>query len=357
MGWNSWNCLRHDEVTAQAILDAASAMAENGMRDVGYNTVVIDDHWQQGRDRVGRLVAHRERFPDGIEAVTDAIHDLGMRVGIYSVPGSTTCGQFYDSYPADDLGSLGRERLDAQTFASWNIDFLKYDWCRAHLNDGIDVRAAYELMSSELHDTGRDIVLSISEYGIWKPWEWAYGVANMWRTTDDLKPTWWSLASTIVQQYPISQFSRPGGWNDPDMLQVGNGSLTTSEVRTHLSAWAITNAPLMAGNDPRQQHPDVSLMLNPDMVAIDQDWGGTASKVYGYVGDNPIFAKPMSTGGTALAILNLHDRVFRADLRPHLPAEYLTTYREAWTGAMFDEHDFGAVELAPHDSHLLRPIA
>lgn len=359
MGWNSWNCFRNSTVNADALLDVADAMVDSGMRDAGYEYLVLDDHWQAShRDSAGRLHADSARFPDGIAALAASVHDRGLKFGIYSVPGSTTCGQYYDNYPATGIGSLGYETLDAETFAGWGVDFLKYDWCRAHLNDGLEPRAAFARMARELDATGHDILYSISEYGLFAPWEWAPDFANMWRTTDDLHADWGSLSSVIAQQFPVSGHSRPGGWNDPDMLQVGNGALTEAEMRTHLSVWAITNAPLIAGNDLRSMTDSTrALLTNRTFLAIDQDWGGAPGTVYGHY--HPfvdIWTKPMSTGGRAVSFVNMYDDPAIVDLRPHLDVDLQAgTYIEAWSGSDFTPEDFSHISLAPHDALLLLP--
>lgn len=357
MGWNSWNSFRKGEVNAEALVGIARALIDNGMAAAGYEYLVIDDHWQaRTRDAAGRLVADPERFPGGISAVADEVHSLGLKLGIYSVPGSTTCGMFYDNYPADDAGSLHHERIDAATFADWGVDYLKYDWCRAHINDGLRARDAFTLMSKELARLDRDIVYSISEYGIWQPWTWAAGVANMWRTTDDLHANWNSLKTLIHQNLAISNLSRPGAWNDPDMLQVGNGSITVSESRVHLSVWAMFNAPLMAGNDIRTMTDETrALLTNADMIAVDQDWGGEAGRVHGYYVPIVILSKPMSTGGHALALVNLGDDDMTADFTNFIDPALIGDYREAWTGTAFTSDAFRNCTVPAHDALLLVP--
>lgn len=356
MGWNSWNCFRGGTVSATVVVEIAQAIVDSGLRDAGYQYVVVDDHWQASqRTSTGALVADPTRFPDGIAAVADAVHTLGLKFGIYSVPGSVTCGMYYDGYPADGIGSLGHEAFDAETFANWGVDYLKYDWCRAHLNDGLQAQNAFRRMADELRRTGRDIVYSISEYGLFQPWLWAPEFAQMWRTTDDLHEHWWSLAPIISQMQTISPYSRPGGWNDPDMLQVGNGTLTPAELRTHLSVWAILNAPLMAGNDVRTMTDEVrALLLNPSFLLIDQDWGGAAGRVLARHGVD-IWAKPMSTGGSALALVNMREEPITVDLREHVTDDLLGTFADAWTGQRFDEGDLAAVTVDAHDSLLLEP--
>ena len=356
MGWNSWNCFRGGTVSATGVVEVAQAIVDTGLRDAGYEYVVVDDHWQASRrTAAGALVADPTRFPDGIEAVADAVHALGLKFGIYSVPGSVTCGMYYDGYPADGIGSLGHEALDAETFATSGVDYLKYDWCRAHLNDGLRAQTAFRRMADELRRTGRDIVYSISEYGLFQPWLWAPEFAQMWRTTDDLHEHWWSLAPIISQMQTIAHSSRPGAWNDPDMLQVGNGTLTPAEMRTHLSVWAILNAPLMAGHDVRTMTDEVrAMLLNPSFLRIDQDWGGAAGSVIARHGVD-IWAKPMSTGGSALALVNMREEPITVDVREHVTDDLLGPYADAWTGQPFAEGDLAAVTVDAHDSLLLEP--
>src|SRR3954468_23422756 len=189
MGWNSWNCFlgadfhaRVHDVTAEAIVGCARALVDSGMRDAGYEYVVLDDFWQDGRrDPAGRLAAHPTRFTDGIAALAEDIHGLGLKFGLYSVPGSLTCAQQWDDYGGEPLGSLGHEEVDAQTFAEWGVDFLKYDWCRADTNDGLDATDAFTRMRRVLDGQDRPIVYAISEYGLFEPWHWAPRIAHMWR--------------------------------------------------------------------------------------------------------------------------------------------------------------------------------
>jgi alpha-galactosidase len=364
MGWNSWNCFldanyraRVGEVTADAILGCARALVGSGMREAGYDYVVLDDCWQAGRrDSAGRLAADPMRFPDGIAALADQIHALGLRFGLYTVPGSLTCAQQYDGYGGEPLGSLGYEELDAQTFAEWGVDFLKYDWCRADDNDGLYAVDAFSRMRQVLDGQGRPIVYAISEYGLFEPWQWAPGIAHMWRTTGDLIPTWDSLMRTLDLQAPLAAYSRPGAWNDPDMLQVGNGALTEGENRAHFYLWAVLNAPLMAGNDLRSMSQATrDLLCDSEVIAVNQDWGGRQGTRMGPPGPGEVWAKPMSDGGAAVVLLNRSD----AELDVSVTAEELALARdisavhEVGTRAVdtFDGRIQRRVE--PHDATLL----
>lgn len=217
MGWNSWNQVG-ENVTERVVLTAAEAMVERGLRDASYTYVVIDDGWQAPeRDGRGRLLADPVRFPSGMAAVAEAVHALGLKFGIYSAPGARTC--------AGRVGSRGHEHADAELFASWGVDFLKYDWCGAGPQTREYERETFEVMRDALIATGRDIVYSVADYGVGHPWEWGRGTAHLWRTTFDIWPHWGSVFSLLNQQWAAQRGSGPGGWADPDMLQVGNGAL------------------------------------------------------------------------------------------------------------------------------------
>lgn len=277
MGWNSWNQVRCYDLTEDVVKKAADALADDGLRDAGYRYVVVDDCWQApARDADGSLQADPTRFPHGIADLADYVHSRGLLFGIYAVPGSRTCAMANDAYPASGIGSLGHEQQDAETFGRWGVDYLKYDWCNADTVDGLDPKAAFEKMRDELAALPRPIVYAISEYGVSSPWTWARPVANLWRTTYDLTPTWDSVLATIDQQAAVAVHSgSPGGWNDPDMLQVGNGTLTADEARAHFSVWAVLNAPLFAGTDPAMLgDDDLATLGNPEAIAVDQDFAG-----------------------------------------------------------------------------------
>ena len=308
MGWNSWNQVGCYELTEQVVRDAADALVTTGMRDAGYHYVVVDDCWQaHTRGPSGELRAHPDRFPSGIAALSDYVHARGLKFGIYACPGKQTCMMLF-KYPGVDLGSIGHEQQDAETFASWGVDFLKYDWCNATAN-GLEPVSAYTAMRDALLATGRDIVYSISEYGEHKPWTWARPIANMWRTTPDLFATWESVSGVIDNQAELAQHSgQPGGWNDPDMLQIGNGALTEEENRTHFSFWAILNAPLFAGTDlTRLTDSSVAILTNPEVIAVNQDFAGSQARRISAAADHEVWGKPLSDGGHVVALYNKSD--------------------------------------------------
>jgi alpha-galactosidase len=362
MGWNSWNYGLNDKnradfsrLTEQSMLAQAQAMVDTGLLSAGYEYFVLDDGYQNARrDFQGRLQGHALRFRNGIPQLVSDVKALGLKFGIYSVPGTLTCAQQYDDYVGDDLGSLNHERVDAQTFAEWGIDFVKYDWCRAHLNDDLEPEGAFKKMADELRATGRDIVYSISEYGLYKPHEWAPKIANMWRTTDDLVAEWGSLMRTLDLQKPLYSYSRPGAWNDPDMLQVGNGSLTAAENRAHFFLWAVLNAPLMAGNDLTRMTDEVrELLIHPGVVAIDQDWSGEQGRLTWEEGELQVWSKRMSIesgGGIAAVLLNRGQQAAKFELSRTL-GEFASNI-DVWSGDSVDSTS--PIEVEPHGAILLR---
>ncbi|QWF82820.1 glycoside hydrolase family 27 protein [Amycolatopsis sp. CA-230715] len=340
MGWNSWNQTRCYGLTERAVREAADALVRTGMRDAGYRYVVVDDCWQDfTRGARGELRANPQRFPGGIAALAEYVHRRGLLFGIYSVPGSSTCAMANDGYPAHGIGSLGHERQDAETFAAWGVDYLKYDWCDADTNDGLQRQPAFEKMRDELARTNRKILYSISEYGVSSPWTWARPVANLWRTTYDLTPDWASISSVIEQQAAVAAYSgAPGGWNDPDMLQLGNGALTADEARAHFSLWAMLNAPLFAGTDlGALSTSDIQTLTNPEVLALDQDFAGSQGRKIAGTATTDVWRKPLSGGGYAVALLNRGDAGTRMSART--PGQW--RIRDLWA-----HQDVGGTEFS-----------
>jgi alpha-galactosidase len=290
------------------VRSAADAIVERGLREAGYEYVVIDDCWQAGRDTDGRLAAHPERFPSGIHALADHVHSRGLKLGLYAVPGSETCANFYDAYPAQGLGSRNRERLDAQTFAEWEVDLLKYDWCRADETDGLERVEAFALMGQELRRTGRPILYAISEYGEAQPWTWGRGIAHQWRTTQDIMPTWGSITAIIDSQAELAPYAGPGGWNDPDMLQFGNGDLTLEQNRSHFAMWCMLAAPLFLGTDIRRlSQPEVDILTDRELLAIGQDPLGRQATRVSATAECQIWSRSLANGDRAVAYFNPSD--------------------------------------------------
>ncbi|MEU4443653.1 NPCBM/NEW2 domain-containing protein [Actinosynnema sp. NPDC050801] len=296
MGWNSWNKFGCD-IDEDLIRQTADAIASSGMRDAGYTYVNIDDCWMaRDRDARGRLQADPVRFPGGIKALADYVHGKGLKLGIYSSAGTHTCA----GYPA----SLDHEEVDARTWADWGVDYLKYDNC---FNEGRPALDRYRAMGEALRRTGRDIVYSLCEWGQNRPWE---GLGrqvggHLWRTTGDISDNWTSVMGILDQQVGLERYAGPDGWNDPDMLEVGNGGMTDAEYRAHFALWAVLNAPLIAGNDIRAMDDATRrILLNRDLLEVDQDWSGAQGRKVRDDGDGEVWAKPMSDGSVAVVLLN-----------------------------------------------------
>jgi len=297
MGWNSWNLFaeRIDDKTVRGIVDA---MVSSGMRDAGYIYVNIDDTWEGVRDAQGNLSSN-SKFPD-MKALADYVHSKGMKLGIYSSPGPRTCGE----YP----GSYQHEEQDARTFAAWGIDYLKYDWCSAHLiySTANYLQPIYQKMGDALLKSGHPIVYSLCEYGDGKVEQWGAKVGgNLWRTTGDISDNWTSMIRNIEWQVPTAPYAGPGHWNDPDMLEIGNGHMTNDEYKTHMSLWALAAAPLLAGNDIRNMTSATKeILLNREVIAVDQDpLGKQGSPVK--KGDLEFWTKPLVDGTVAVGVVNV----------------------------------------------------
>ena len=296
MGWNSWNKFagRIDDATVRGIADA---MASSGMKDAGYVYINIDDTWEAGRDAQGNIQTNK-KFPD-MKALADYVHKKGLKLGIYSSPGPNTCAGYEGSY--------GHEEQDARTYAAWGIDYLKYDWCGARtLYTDEEMPAIYQKMGDALLKTGRPIVYSLCQYGRLDVWKWGADVGgNLWRTTGDIRDTWDSMTGIGFRQNALAEFAKPGHWNDPDMLEIGNGGMTDTEYRTHMSLWAMLAAPLLAGNDLRSMTPaTLAILTNREVIAVDQDKLGKQGKQVWKAGEQEIWTRPLSGGATAVAVFN-----------------------------------------------------
>jgi alpha-galactosidase len=296
MGWSSWNHFG-GSVDDKIVRETADAMVNSGMAAAGYVYVNIDDTWEGGRDAQGNLFSN-QKFPD-MKALADYVHGRGLKLGIYSSPGPKTCGGYEGSY--------GHEEQDAKTFADWGIDFLKHDWCSAaRVYKDADVRAVYQKMGVALADCGRPIVYSLCEYGMGNVGTWGTNVgANLWRTTGDIQDNWRSMSGIGFYQGRQARYAGPGHWNDPDMLEVGNGGMSSTEYKTHFSLWCMLAAPLMAGNDLRSMSVETrEILTNREVIAVDQD-------VLGKEGDRllsrnsiEVWAKPLHDGSRAIGVFN-----------------------------------------------------
>jgi len=300
MGWNSWNHF-HGQVDDKTIRETADAMVANGMRAAGYLYVNIDDTWEGTRDAQGNIQTN-SKFPD-MKALADYVHSKGLKIGIYSSPGTKTCAGFEGSY--------GHEEQDARIYAAWGIDYLKYDWCSAgKIYQDSDMQAVYQKMGDALRATGRPIVYSLCQYGREQVWEWGPEVGgNLWRTTGDISDHWKSMIGIAGKQEGLEQWSKPGHWNDPDMLEVGNGGMSDTEYRTHFTLWCILAAPLLAGNDLRNaSRSTLDLLENPEAIAIDQDSLGRQGRRVSQNGKTMVWARQLADGSQAVALVNEDDK-------------------------------------------------
>jgi alpha-galactosidase len=283
-------------------------MVKSGMKEAGYQYVVIDDCWQVSRDARGNILADAQRFPSGIKALADYVHALGLKFGIYSDAGSKTC----QGRP----GGLGHEYQDALQYAAWGVDYLKYDWCNTTTQDA---KASYATIRTALDAAGRPIVLSICEWGTAKPWLWGAEVGgNLWRTTGDIQDRWagklewkpgdccsYGMVDIVDLEAGLYSYAGPGHWNDPDMLEVGNGGMTDIEYRSHFSLWAILAAPLIAGNDLRDMQPEIrDILTNQEVIAVNQDPLGKQGQRVRKEGDLEVWAKQLKDGSRAVILFN-----------------------------------------------------
>ncbi len=366
MGWNTWNTFSSN-INEALIMQTADIMVKNGMRDAGYVYIVLDDTWSaMERDAHGNLVAHPEKFPSGMKALGDYLHERGFKFGIYNCAGKKTCGGF--------PGGWGHEFQDALKYAEWGVDYLKYDWC----NSGdANPKDAYTRMRDGLYAAKRPIVFSICEWGGSKPWEWAAEVGHLWRTTGDItdcfdcKQRWEQGWKVIVdlqfsqvqpadgQNNGIGKYAGPGHWNDPDMLEVGRDGLTYAESRGHFALWCILAAPLMAGNDVRHMSPEITaLITDKDAIAIDQDKLGKEGWRFRAEPGQEMWVRELSGGDWAVALLNTGKST--ADLSIDFSHGWWFLGGNCAVRDVWDKKDAGTTEkkftkrLDSHDAALLR---
>lgn len=367
MGWNSWNTFQTN-ISEQLVKDTAQAMIESGMRDAGYIYINLDDGWMlRERDADGNLVPDPEKFPNGLKYLADWLHERGFKFGLYNCAGSKTCA----GYP----GSMGHEYQDARSYASWGVDYLKYDWC---FTETRDAREAMTTMRDALYAAGRPVVFSICEWGRSKPWEWAQEVGHLWRTTGDIIDCYdctaeWSMGWKVILDLQMSlnpdikgleEFAGPDHWNDPDMMEVGKPGLTLAESRAHFGLWAILAAPLIAGNDVRNMTPEiVDILTNREVIAINQDpLGAQGSRIYQDL-DREIWLRKLENGDLAVGILNASDEVRET----HIDWGFFLHHFEVWKDNytirdLWTREDVGttaefprfARTIEPHDLILLR---
>ncbi|MDG9718337.1 NPCBM/NEW2 domain-containing protein [Streptomyces sp. DH24] len=354
MGFNNWNSTHcradFDETMVKAIADL---FVERGLKDAGYEYVNLDDCWAlPERDENGRLVPGPVRFPNGIKAVADHVHSKGLKFGIYTSAGTKTCSDI--GFP----GALGHEYSDARQFAQWGVDYLKYDNCH---NQGVDAKLRYTTMRDALAATGRPIVYSICEWGQNEPWEWAADVGHLWRTTGDISDNWGSMLSILKKNLPLAEYAGPGHWNDPDMLEVGNGGMTDTEYRSHFSMWAVMAAPLLIGTDLRKASDETfDILGNREVVAVDQDPLGKQGTVVSSEGGRWVVAKEMKDGSRAVALFNESggpQRITTTAEAVGLPDADAYTLRDLWEHRT--DHTAGTISatVPAHGTVLVRVAA
>ena len=347
MGWNSWNRFG-PFVSDQLVRETADALIESGMRDAGYRYVVVDDAWEGSlRSDDGQLETNLWRFPN-MHGLAAYLHKRDLKFGLYTCAGDRTC----QGYP----GSRGREFVDARRFASWDVDFMKIDWCHTA---GLDARAAYATWSEANRATRRPMVLSICEWGRNQPWEWAGTAGHLWRTSHDIADRWDSLVDILDRQVELADYAGPDHWNDPDMLEVGNGGMTDIEYRAHFSLWAILAAPLMAGNDIRSMTDATKEILTaPEVIAVDQDPLGRQGRRVTRERGIEVWVRELDGGARAIVLLNRGEVAARAEVTWDLVGgsrSHTALVRDLWARADIGRRKEGYdVTLQPHAATMLK---
>lgn len=369
MGWNTWNKFACN-IDEKLIRQAADEMVSSGLRDAGYTYIVIDDCWHGQRDSLGFIHPNPETFPSGMKALADYVHSKGLKFGIYSDAGNTTCG--------GRPGSRGHEYQDAISYASWGVDYLKYDWCAT---DGLNAVGAYTTMRDALYAAKRPVLFSMCEWGSNKPWEWAKDVGHMWRTTGDIYACWdckhdhggyfsWGVLKILDMQDGLRKYAGPGHWNDPDMMEVGNG-MTVAEDRSHFTMWCMLAAPLMVGTDLAKMRPEVkNIFTNKEVIAIDQDVAGIQGFKYASKDSVETWFKPLANGDWALCFLNRGSGKIKIefDFSKNLVSDSLSGRETSFDKVTYRLHDLWAkkelgstkkplkAELFSHDVLMIRLI-
>jgi alpha-galactosidase len=298
MGWNSWNHFRLD-IDDAIIRAQASAMVTSGLKNAGYEYVVVDGGWEGFHDTNGVFHSNAQKFPD-MKGLCDYVHGLGLKIGIHTSPGRTTCAGHEASY--------GHEKQDAETFARWGMDFVKYDWCSGdEVYQPEEMQGAYKKMSDDLKATGRPILYSLCQYGMQEVWKWGGTVGGqMWRTTGDIADNYNSMSLHGLEQNGLEHYAGPGHWNDPDMLEIGNGKMNEDEYRTQMALWCLLAAPLFAGNDlTHMDRATLELLSNPEVIAVDQDAAGVQGRCARPEGPVQTWTKSLADGSTAIGLFNL----------------------------------------------------
>lgn len=368
MGWNSWNVFTNT-LDEKLVIEIADAMVSTGLRDLGYQYINMDDYWHAAsRDASGRPVADPAKFPHGIKWLSDYVHSKGLKLGIYSDAGDKTCGKCFGSY--------GYEEIDAKTYAEWGIDLLKYDFCHVPWKKK-EAIARYKKMGDALKGCNRSIVYSICNWGLFEPWKWGEEVGgHYWRTTPDIFDTWrggipfmMSTMRIIKRQNKILQYGKQGHWNDPDMLIVGNygkgkatgrdgmfKGMTDTQYQSHMSLWAIMNAPLLASCDLRNMNEATkNILMNGELLAINQDEAGLPAELISRKGGISVYRKALSGGSVAVAVFNASNREQTYDLTP----SNFETAERIFLRDVWKHSDLGMLQdklvlnLQPHETVVL----
>src|SRR5437870_9321549 len=297
MGWNSWNAFACNGLDESLVRQTADAMVSSGLIAAGYNTLTLDDCWSAvSRDSNGNLTNDPAKFPSGMKAIGDYIHAQSLRYGIYASIGTLTC-------TGHTAGSLNHETRDVATFASWGVDYIKADRCNA---SGLVMKDIFARWRDAIVASGRPILLSASDNNPSdEPWAWGPITAHQWRMSDDISDDWATMIRNFDLNAAHAAATGPGTSNDPDMLEIGNGGMTDTEYRTHMSLWALLSAPLLAGNDLRDVKPEIlKILTNRDVIAVDQDALGRQGRRVKKDGDVEIWTKPLSGGAYAIGVFN-----------------------------------------------------
>jgi len=347
MGFSTWNHFA-TKIDDRTIREIADALVSTGMRDAGYVHVNIDDGWQGERDADG-VLRPNAKFPD-MKALAAYLHERGLKLGIYTSPGPKSCAGFEGSY--------GHEEQDAKTFAEWGVDYVKHDWCSAGLvYDDAEMPAVYQKMAEALRATGRPMVYSICQYGRADVWKWAAAAGgNLWRTTGDIVDRWQIMSVIGFTQDELAPYGGPGHWNDPDMLEVGNGGMTAAEYRTHMSLWAMQAAPLIAGHDIRKATPETTALLtNRRVIAIDQDPLGKPGRRVVRRGPHEVWTRPLEGNRTAVALFNRAETLARVGATlDEIGITGRVSATEAWDGRSLGVVEGRvAADVEPHGVQLL----
>ena len=369
LGWNSWNVFTTD-IDENMLRQIADAMVETGMRDMGYQYINIDDFWHSDfRDSItGRPLVDPKKFPSGMKSLADYVHSKGLKLGIYSCAGSMTCGKRF--------GGFGFEEIDAKTYAEWGIDLLKYDYCFAPWSKNA-AKKRYSAMGTALKNSGRSIVFSVCEWGLRNPWKWGSEVyGSYWRITPDIFDVWqktsiwqYSVMNILYKAERLQKYAFAGGWNDMDMLLVGNKGmgkatsakgkykgLTQIEYQSHMSLWALFSSPLLSSSDLRSiDESTKSILMNSDLLSIHRDPLAAQVKIVKKKNNVRVYKKDL-IDGFSLVILNSGDIPISFDLNniSDLSSSEVKNIFDIWTKSILNKTQLEKISILPHQTIVLK---